>query len=196
MRCSPLEAMKRWYAVHTKPSSEYQTATALQRRGVETYIPEIESPKHRNGRGKKPFFPCYLFARVDFEVTCLSQLQWTPGLRRIVAFDDRPIPLEDEVINLIRCKLNGVSADGQLVHDFHPGETVHITDGPLQGMMAIFEGPSTPAERVRVLLTFLGRARRAHVSTSDLEKAAPEDGAPALNRPRRTRGQGRRIRYD
>jgi transcriptional antiterminator RfaH len=188
--------MKHWYAVHTKPNAEYQTATALQRRGVETYIPELESPNHRNGRDKKPFFPCYLFARVDFEVTCLSQLQWTPGLRRVVAFDDRPIPLEDETIHLIRRKLNGVCDDGQLAHDFHPGEAVRISDGPMQGMMAIFEGPSSPAERVRVLLTFLGRARRAHVSTSDLEKAAPEDGASTLKRLRRTRGRGRRIKYD
>jgi len=188
--------MERWYAVHTKPNAEYQTATALRRRGVETYIPELESPKHRNGRGKKPFFPCYLFARVDFEVTCLSQLQWTPGLRRVVAFDDHPVPLEDEVINLMRRKLNGGSAYDQSAHDFHPGETVRITDGPLQGMMAIFEGPSTPAERVHVLLTFLGRARRAQVSTSDLENAGPGDEASTPKRSRRTRGRGRRIRYD
>jgi transcription antitermination factor NusG len=187
--------MDRWYTVHTKPNAEYQTATALQERGIETYIPELESPNRANGRSRKPFFPCYLFVRVDFEVTGLSQLQWTPGLRRVVAFDDRPVPLEDEVITLMRRKLDGVGADGQSTHNFHPGETVRITDGPLQGMLAIFEGPSTPAERVQVLLTFLGHASRAHVPVFDLEKAAPMDDTPAPRRPRRTRGSGRRIKY-
>ena len=188
--------MDQWYAVHTKPNAEYQTAKALQRRGIETYLPELESPNRGSGCSKKPFFPCYLFVRVDFEVTGLSQLRWTPGLRRVVAFDDRPVPLADEVINLMRRKLDGVNASGQLAHNFRPGEMVRITDGPLQGILAVFEGPSTPAERVQVLLTFLGRASRAHVPVYDLEKAAPKNGATTpTRRPRRTRGRGRRIRY-
>ena len=188
--------MDQWYTVHTKPNAEYQTATALQERGLETYIPELESPNHGNGRTKKPFFPCYLFARVDFEVTGLSQLQWTPGLRRVVAFDDHPVPLADEVVNSMRRKLDDVNASGRFVHNFRPGEVVRITEGPLQGMLAIFKGPSTPAERVQVLLTFLGRASRAHVPALDLEKAAPEDEASVpTKRPRRTRGRGRRISY-
>ena len=162
---------------------------------METYIPELESPNRGNGRSKKPFFPCYLFVRVDFEVTGLSQLQWTPGLRRVVAFDDHPVPLADEVISLMRRKLDGVNASGQLAHNFRPGETVRITDGPLQGMLAIIEGPSTPAERVQVLLTFLGRTRRAHVPAFDLEKAASKDEASTSRRLRRTRGRGRRVRY-
>ena len=139
-------------------------------------------------------FLCYLFIRVDFERVSLSRVQWTPGLRRVVSFDDRPVPLPDAAIDLIRRKLEGLNAAGGLpVHAFQPGDTVRITDGPLQGMLAIFEGPSTPAERVRVLLTFLGRASRAHVSATDLEKAAPEVQVPLPKRPRRTRGRGRRI---
>jgi transcriptional antiterminator RfaH len=186
--------MDQWYTVHTRPNAEFQAATALQERGIETYLPELESSNRGNGRSKKPFFPCYLFVRVDFEVTGLSQLQWTPGLRRVVAFDDRPVPLPDEVINLIRRKLDGVSA--ATAHNFRPGETVRITDGPLQGMLAVFEGPSTPAERVRVLLDFLGRGRRAHVSVADVEKVASKAQASAPKRPRRTRGRGRRINYN
>jgi hypothetical protein len=60
-------------------------------------------------------------------------------------------------------------------------------------MLAIFEGPSTPSERVRVLLTFLGHARRVQLSAADLEKAPPKSQLPASKRPRRTRGRGRRI---
>ncbi len=189
--------MKQWYTLHTKPKAEYQVATAMQRRGVQTYLPELESPHGRQERKTKPFFPCYLFARIDFEVTGLSQLQWTPGLRRIVAFGDRPVPLSDEMIDLIRRKLDGAGATGgrPVVHDFHQGDEVHITDGPLQGMLAIFEGPSTPSERVQVLLTFLGHLNRVHVSAADLQKVSTAAQSPALKRPRRTRGRGRRIEY-
>ena len=130
-------------------------------------------------------------------VVGLSQLQWTPGLRRIVAFEGQPVPVPDEAVDLIRRKLNGSNAAGGWpAHTFHPGEMVRITDGPLQGLLATFEGPSTPADRVRVLLAFLGHASRAHVAVSDLEKAPIEAQVQAVKRPRRTRGRGRRIRNE
>ena len=185
--------MERWYTLYTKPNAEHQVANSLQERQIQTYLPEIEP---RNGETKirrTPLFPCYLFMKVDFERVGLSSVQWVPGLRRVVAFDDRPVPLPDEVINLIRRELNASNAAGGWPsHTFHPGERVRITDGPLQGLLATFEGPSTPAYRVQVLLAFLGQASRAHVAVSDLEKAPIEAPVQAVKRPRRTRGRGRR----
>jgi transcriptional antiterminator RfaH len=187
--------MEQWYTLYTKPNAEYQVVTALQRRGIQTYLPEIESVKDGQGRDRKPFFPCYLFIKADLKVVGLSRVRWTPGLRRIVAFDDRPVPLPDEVISLIQRKLGEINAaGGQPVHTFRPGDTVRITEGPLQSMLAIFEGPTTPAERVQVLLTFLGHARRASVPVTELEKAPAEAEVSVPKRPRRTRGQGRRIK--
>ena len=189
--------MEQWYTLHTKPRAEYQVATVMRRRGIQTYLPELESPHGRHERKTKPFFPCYIFARIDFEVTGLSQVQWTPGLRRIVAFGDRLVPLSDEVVDLIRRRLDGVGAAGgrPVVHDFQQGDEVRITDGPLQGMRAIFEGPSTPSERVQVLLTFLGHLNRMHVSAADLQKVSTAAQSPVPKRPRRTRGRGRHIKY-
>jgi transcription elongation factor/antiterminator RfaH len=187
--------MEQWYTLYTKPNAEYQVVTALQKRGIETYLPEIEIAKERRVRDRKPFFPCYLFIKADLKVVGLSRVRRTPGLRRIVAFDDCPVPLPDEVINLIRCKLDELNAaGGQPMHTFRPGDTVRITDGPLQNMLAVFEGPTTPAERVQVLLTFLGHARRASVPVTDLEKTPSGAEVSVPKRPRRTRGQGRRIK--
>jgi transcriptional antiterminator RfaH len=188
--------MERWYTLHTKPHAEYQVADALQGRGIQRYLPEIEVPKSRKEPKQKPFFPCYLFVKVDLEEVGLSQVRWIPGLRRIVAFDDRPTPLADEVIDAMRRKLEGISAAGGLpTHSFRPGETVRITQGPLQGMLAVFEKPTTPAERVQVLLTFLGQASRMQIPVTDLEKGPPGAEAPEPpRRRRRTRGRGRPIK--
>lgn len=188
--------MEQWYTLYTKPNAEYQVAASLQKREIQTYLPEIEIAKGRRGRDRKPFFPCYLFIKANLRVVGLSRVRWTPGLRRIVAFDDWPVPLPDEVINLIRRRLSEINtAGGQPVHTFQPGDAVQITDGPLQGILAIFEGPTTPAERVRVLLTILGHANRAWVPVTDLKKAPPEAKAPVPEKPRRTRGRGRRIKW-
>ena len=135
--------MERWYTLYTKPNAEYRVAQALERRGMQTFLPEIEAPKARNGRNREPFFPCYLFVRIDLKAVGLRQVQWTPGLRRIIAFDDRPAPLDDEVIDLIRDKLERVNAAGGWpAHNFRQGDAVRITDGPMQGMLAVFEKPS------------------------------------------------------
>lgn len=187
--------MEKWYILYTKPNAEYQVVKALTQREIYTYLPEIELPKSRQGR--KPFFPCYLFARVDLSQVGISSLQWTPGLRRVVGFGDQPTPLPDGVIELIQQGLDELeAAGGWLAHGFKPGDTVLITAGPFEDMLAIFAGPTTPTRRVQVLLNILGHASRVQVEVGDLAKAPEEAEAPPLVRTRGTRGKGRKINYN
>lgn len=187
-------SLEQWYTLCTKPNAEYWVASLLQKRGVQTYLPEIESFKPHQRQVRKPFFPCYLFAKIGFEAMSLLQVQWTPGLRYLVTFDNQPVPLANEVIELIRHKLGKLKAATDLpVHHFQPGETVRITAGPFQDMLAIFEGPTTPSKRVQILLTILGHASRMQVDVVALEKVLPGAQAPTPKRPRRTRGRGRYI---
>jgi transcriptional antiterminator RfaH len=187
--------MEHWYTLYTKPRTEYQVSQSLQTRGMQTYLPEIEVSSTRQGRTREPLFPCYLFVKLDFETVGLSQVRWTPGLRCIVGFGGRPAPLDDEVIDGIQRRLEDANAAGAWPrHTLQPGDSVRITHGPLSDLLAVVEAPTAPAERVRVLLNFLGRASRAHVSVSDLEKVGPEADVRAAQRPRRTRGHGRGIK--
>lgn len=186
--------LEQWYTLYTKPNAEHRVVAALQKRGIETYLPEIESSKTHQGRVEKPFFPCYLFARFDFETTGLLLVQWTTGLRHVVALDNRPVPLADEVIDLIRSKLGEIEANGgRPAHTFKSGDTVIIADGPFRGKLAILDGPATPTRRVQVLLDILGHANRVQVDVTDLEKAPASAEVATPERPRRTRGRGRRI---
>jgi transcriptional antiterminator RfaH len=187
--------MEQWHALHTKPNAEYQVATALQRQELEVYLPEIEVPNTSEGRRDKPFFPCYLFLKVDFETVGLSQVQWTPGLRRVLTFGDQLAPVSNKVIDLIQQKLGEIKANGGWpLPTFKPGDTVRINDGPFKDMLAIFEGPTTPSQRVQVLLNILGHISRVQISVVDLEKAPPGVSAPGPKRLRRTRGQGHHIK--
>ena len=187
--------MKTWYTLYTKPNAEYQVADALGQRGFEIYLPEIDAAKMRRGQKKKPFFPCYLFSKIDFKTVSLSSVQWTPGLRYVVSCAGRPTSVPDEIIDLIRRKLGEVeAAGGYPLHPFKPGDVVRITDGPFKDMVAIFHGPATPAQRVQVLLNILGHASRTQVEITDLKKAGQDEVLPPPRRPRRTRGRGRRIK--
>ena len=173
--------MKQWYAFYTKPNAEYRVESSLQEQDIQTYLPELRTSKATKRENSKPFFPCYLFARVDFEAVGLSSLQWTPGLRRIVTVEDRPVPVDEAVIALIKSKLGDRRAMiRQAEYPFEPGDTVRITDGPFCDMEAVFEGSATADDRVQVLLNILGRFSRTHVDVTDLKKLLQE----SLNRPK------------
>ena len=199
--------MLNWYALHVKPNAEYLVAEILARHPIETYLPTLKSLNPRPGRTTKPYFPSYLFARIDFDVTSYRVVAWTPGIRGIVTVERRPAIIEDEVIEAIRERVSLIWAEGGLpTHSFQPGDRVRIRSGALQGLMGVFEGPTTPTQRVHILLNFLGRARPAEVPVQELELAAPDDIDPldlietAREREQRrlrrgTRGKQRQIHY-
>ena len=199
--------MLNWYALHVKPNAEYLVAEILARHPVETYLPTLKSLHPRPGRTTQPYFPSYLFARIYFDVTSYRAIAWTPGIRGIVTVERRPAIVGDEVIEAIRERVDLIWAEGGLpTHPFQPGDRVRIRSGALQGLMGIFEGPTTPAKRVHILLNFLGWARPAEVPVQELELAAPDDIDPLdlieiareheETRLRRgTRGKGRQIHY-
>lgn len=183
--------MKQWYILHTRPNAEYQVAASLRQRQMQVYLPELVE-KNRGGE-RRPFFPCYLFIKIDLKTTSASSVQWTPGLRRIIAFDNQPAPLPEEVIELIQARLAEIeAAGGWSGNDFRPGEPVRITGGPFRDMVAIFDRPAGPARRVQVLLNILGRVSRLQLKAGCLEKA-PAGADTPLKQPRRTRGRGRPI---
>ncbi len=188
--------MKQWYVLYTKPHAEHQVVDALVRREVEVYLPEITVTTRRQTKKKVPFFPNYLFARMDFDVFPVSALRWVPGLRYTVTFNGRPATVPPKMISLIRHKLDEMNRSGGIpAVSFKPGDAVRVTEGPFEGMVGIFE-ETTPANRVRILLMILGNINRAQVPVTAVEKAPSAEiptEVPKPKRPRRTRGRGRRI---
>jgi len=192
-----------WYVLYTKPNAEYRLARHLEERGIPVFFPTLRSPRPRRGHTSVPLFPSYLFFQVDMDTFDMRALRWAPGLRYIVKFDNKPAAVPNGVIEYLRRKVEEINAAGGLpTHSFKPGDRVIIRSGPMAGLQAIFTGPMKPAERVNVLLEFLGRLTRAQVPVEYLELADEDEIArilyetpPRRKRRRRTRGKGRVIRY-
>jgi transcriptional antiterminator RfaH len=183
--------MKQWYALHTKPNSERQVAQALADRGLEPYLPIVRR-QWRGGWREMPFFPCYMFAHFDIDEVGISAVSYTPGLRRLVSFGPKPATVPEVAVEIIRQKLDQIADQGGLpALDLLPGDRVRIVEGPLEGLHAVFEGPMGPAERVRILIQFLGQVNRAEVPAASLERVRENKVA---KRQRGTRGRGRWIR--
>ncbi len=191
-----------WYVLYTKPNAEYQVAHHLERRGLTIFFPTVRAIRPRPGYSSVPLFPSYVFMQADMGTLNMSLLRWTPGLRYIVTFGDKPATVPDAVIHFFQKKVDEINSIGGLPsHHFKPGDKLIIRSGPMAGLEAIFEGPMGPAERVRVLVEFLGRITRAQVPVELLELANGNELARVLEGPsrkkrrRRTRGRRRAIRY-
>ncbi|MCB9139502.1 MAG: transcription/translation regulatory transformer protein RfaH [Caldilineaceae bacterium] len=153
---------------------------------VEVFLPEVFQQKQEQ-RKLMPLFPGYLFVRLDLAHPDSYRINQTPGVIRLVGFGRQALPVPEAVIDALRQRVEQVNAQGGIAaHSFKVGDRVRLTDGPLEGLEALFQGPLTPSQRVDVLLEFMGRLQTVKVEIDHLEAVRPHP-------PRRTRGKGRRI---
>jgi transcriptional antiterminator RfaH len=159
--------MKHWYAFYTKPHKEDHVSSFLQEKGLETYLPTVQV--RRNGKSKTvPFFSCYLFVRMD-PADALPGVRWTPGLRRIVGFGDKPAVVPDEAVSLIRRRVTEMG-EVDYASRFRSGDRVAIKNGPLKYHEAVFDRTLSSRDRALVMVDWLGRLTRCEVDVGCLEK--------------------------
>ncbi len=146
-----------WYTLHSKPNQELLLWNQLQLREVESYYPRLRrKPVNPRARREVPYFPGYMFIRVDLESFPLAKIAWLPGMQRLVAFGGQPAWLQDEVLEAVRRQVETANTCAQdPLAGLQPGDLVRITSGLFAGYEALFDTRINGAERVRVLLKLL-----------------------------------------
>ena len=161
--------MRQWYAIFTTPHKELSVQSLLQARDLETYLPLIRPVRQRKGRRAfKPFFPRYLFVRVDLNDVGLSALNWIPGVESLVSFGGLPAIVPDGAIEVIRDRLAQETIQRGV--NWAPGQRVRFREGPLQGLEAVFDRSLGPSGRVRVLMACMRQGWPAEVDSASLER--------------------------
>lgn len=162
-----------WYVIQTKTKKEHEAKSYLTRKGVEIFCPSMEIVKSRGGRmlsEQQALFPGYLFGRFNL-LEDYSLVRWGRGVKKIVGFGAQPVPVADEVIELIRNRAQG----GEFVRkacSFEKNDLVRVRSGPMKDLMGIFERWVSDTERVRVLLNLVGYRPSVELHYSLLEKVA------------------------
>jgi transcriptional antiterminator RfaH len=146
-----------WYALRSKPRKEDVVWKQVREQGFEVFYPRLRvQPVNPRSRKIKPYFPGYLFVRVDIEAVGLSTFQWMPHSTGLVSFGGEPSPVPDNLIYAIQRRVEEIiEAGGELFDALHKGDQVGISYGPFEGYEAIFDARLPGTQRVRVLLKFL-----------------------------------------
>lgn len=150
--------MAEWYALRSKPNKEEFVWQQVKGQGFESYYPCIPvRPVNPRARKTKPFFPGYLFVRVELSQVGQSTFQWLPDGLGLVSFDGKPAPVDDALITDVQHHLEVVVKGGaEPCYGLKQGDEVAINAGPFAGYRAVFDMSLPGKDRVRVLLQMLG----------------------------------------
>jgi transcriptional antiterminator RfaH len=171
--------VKQWYALRSKPKQEATAGTLLAQRDIEIYLPMVTDHRLPGKRpAPTPFFPGYLFARLDPDMGETHLARFTCGVLQLVSYGDEPCPVPDDLIDLIRIRVDRLSRRGW-ASEFQRGDRVVITGGPFSGVEAVFEEQLSSTGRVQVLVQVLRRLCRADVHVGQLRLATRTVGRQA-----------------
>jgi transcriptional antiterminator RfaH len=165
-----------WFCVRTHPRHEHIAAAQLRKEsGVEVFLPRIRYQRTtRFGAAwtTEAMFRDYLFARFDL-VWGWRRVEHTRAIRGVVRFGDRWPTIPEATIIELRQAMGGEEI--RVIEDtLVPGDVVQITGGAMHGLDAVVTRVMPAAQRVAVLLDFLGRQTTVELSRSQLALAAED----------------------
>jgi transcriptional antiterminator RfaH len=97
------------------------------------------------------------------------KVRFTRGVRSVISFGAGPAQVDDEVINIVRSR---VEEDGfvRIRQDLEPGDEVRVKEGPLRDFIGIFERDMNCNDRVMILLKTINYQAHFEIESSLIEK--------------------------
>lgn len=162
-----------WYVLRVKPHKERAVLAQLQMRDVDVYFPVLRvNPVNPRAARERPYFPGYIFVRVNLTELGANALRWVPGAHGLVEFGGVPAVVPANLIQEIEIRLAKIEARGGLALDkLKHGDRVRITGGLFAGYEAIFDERLPGNQRVQVLLSFLSNfPQPVKLDANDIKK--------------------------
>lgn len=156
-----------WFVVTTKYQHEKKVDQLLKGKGHNSYLPLYNKLSYWKDRKKKiqtPLFHCYLFVNINPK-TKMDILQ-TNGVIHFVSFDNKPVPIPDCQIELIKNLLN---EDRKIEAEFKfvEGQQVKVVYGPLKGAVGVFQKVKDKS-RLLITLETLNRTIAVEINADEI----------------------------
>ncbi len=165
----------KWYVVHTYSGYENKVASNLEKtvenRQLKDLIQEIRVPTEKVVEIKdskrrevdRKIFPGYVLVKMVLNDNSWYVVRNIRGCTGFVGTTTKPVPLtEEEVAKL------GVETK-QIEVSYEEGDTVRITDGPLEDFVGIVNSIDKKANIVRVTVSMFGRETPAELELAQVE---------------------------
>lgn len=129
--------MKNWYALYLRSRYEKKTFYALQKKGIESYLPlikEVHIWSDRKKEVEEPLFKGYIFVKTDLRDKEI--ILQTDGVIRFVGIKNKPSVIQDDQINCIKKALHSSNV---VQRENYPtiGKHVEVVAGSLCGVRGV-----------------------------------------------------------
>ena len=165
----------RWYVVHAYSGFENKVAQSIreqaEKKGLaeeitEVIVPTEEVVEVRRGakvQAERKFFPGYVLVKMVLTDESWHLVHNVRGAAGFVGSDGKAIPLtEQEIYDL------GVEHH-EVVVGYELGDSVKITDGPLEGFIGTVDELEPDKDRVRVVVSMFGRETPVDLELDQVE---------------------------
>ncbi len=164
-----------WYVVHTYSGYENAVAAAIMKaaenRRMQDLIQEVNIPletvTEHTDEGEKTVerkvFPGYVLVKMILTDESWHLVRNVRGATGFVGSDGKPIPLTDDEIYAL-----GVEHH-EVVVGFELGDTVKVTDGPLDGFLGTVDELDAERGKVRVIVSMFGRETPVDLELDQVE---------------------------
>jgi transcriptional antiterminator RfaH len=164
-----------WFCLKAQPKREHLAAVGLRRQlNVPCYAPRVRFRKMTR-RGAVWFveamFPGYLFAHFIYP-DAHRRVAHSPGIQGIVQFGDDLATVDSSLISSLQ-EASGEEAIVTIDPEIQVGQEIRIASGPFQGLEALVTRLMPAKERIRVLLSFLGRPVETEVALPQVLSLSP-----------------------
>ena len=169
----------KWYVVHTYSGYENKVASNLEKtvenHQLQDLIHEIRVPTEKvlevgsNGKTKeveRRTFPGYVIIKMILTDESWYAVRNIRGCTGFVGPSSKPIPLTAEEVERLGVETRNVEVS------YKVGDSVQITDGPLEGFIGTVDEIDIDKNRIRVTVSMFGRETPVDL---ELDQAEPVD---------------------
>ena len=165
----------KWYVVHTYSGYENAVAAAVlkaaENRRMQDLIHEVNIPletvTEHTDSGEKTYdrkvFPGYVLVKMILTDESWHLVRNVRGATGFVGSDGKPIPLTEQEIYAL-----GVERH-EVIVGFAVGDTVKVTDGPLDGFLGTVDELDAERNKVRVIVSMFGRETPVDLELDQVE---------------------------
>ena len=160
-------AVKKWYAVYTRPRWEKKVYRLLEEKGVECYCPLNKVHRKWSDRIKiveEPLFKSYVFVKVkEDEKTAVRMVN---GVVNFVYWLGKPAIIKDKEIQTIRKFMNDYEDVEVKQVNIEPNTQVMVRQGLLMGKKGTVK--RVLRKKVEILIESIGFTLTAYIDKSKI----------------------------
>lgn len=166
----------KWYVIHTYSGYENKVASSIEKavenrrlhdliQGVKVPMETVEEIRDNEKRlVERKMFPGYVLVKMILTDESWYLVRNTRGCTGFVgANSNKPLPLSEEEVAKM-----GVEKH-EIVLAYGVGDSVRITDGPLDGFIGVVEELQPEKNKVRVVVSMFGRETPVELELEQVE---------------------------